>query len=31
MEFAYLSDITGNPVYREKVEKIREFVQQAEK
>lgn len=31
MEFAYLSDITGNPVYREKVEKIRDFVQQAEK
>jgi hypothetical protein len=31
MEFAYLSDITGNPVYKEKVEKIREFVQQAEK
>ena len=26
MEFAYLSDITGNPVYREKVEKIRNFV-----
>ena len=26
MEFAYLSDITGNPVYREKVEKIRDFV-----
>jgi len=26
MEFSYLSDITGNPVYREKVEKIREVV-----
>lgn len=26
MEFAYLSDITGNPVYRQKVEKIREVV-----
>merc|ERR1719369_2186610 len=24
MEFAYLSDITGNPIYRKKVEKIRE-------
>ena len=23
MEFSYLSDITGNPVFREKVEKIR--------
>jgi hypothetical protein len=31
MEFAYLSDITGNPIYKEKVETIREFVQQAEK
>lgn len=27
MEFAYLSDITGNPVYKEKVEKVRDFVQ----
>ena len=26
MEFAYLSDVTGNPVYRQKVEKIREVV-----
>lgn len=26
MEFAYLSDITGNPVYRQKVEKIRQTV-----
>ena len=26
MEFAYLSDITGNPVYKQKVEKIREVV-----
>ena len=26
MEFSYLSDITGNPVFREKVEKIREVL-----
>lgn len=26
MEFAYLSDITGNPIYKQKVEKIRDFV-----
>lgn len=31
LEFAYLSDVTGNPIYREKVEKIRDFVQQAER
>lgn len=28
MEFSYLSDITGNPVYKEKVEKLRTFVKQ---
>ena len=26
MEFAYLSDITGNPVYRQKVERVREVL-----
>jgi len=31
MEFAYLSDITGNSVYREKVEKIREVISQVER
>lgn len=31
MEFAYLSDITGNPVYRKKVEKIRETISQVER
>jgi len=31
MEFAYLSDITGNPVYREKVEKVRNFVANLER
>merc|ERR1711874_457694 len=31
MEFAYLSDITGNPVYRKKVEKIRRTVKDVEK
>lgn len=27
MEFSYLSDVTGDPVYREKVEQIRTFLQ----
>lgn len=27
MEFSYLSDITGNPIYKQKVEKVRDFVQ----
>jgi mannosyl-oligosaccharide alpha-1,2-mannosidase len=31
MEFAYLSDITGNPVYREKVERIRQTVTSVER
>jgi len=31
MEFAYLSDITGNPIYRKKVEKIRETIRQVER
>eukprot|EP00092_Neocalanus_flemingeri_P032575 GFUD01035431.1.p1 GENE.GFUD01035431.1~~GFUD01035431.1.p1 ORF type:complete len:656 (+),score=150.26 GFUD01035431.1:141-2108(+) len=31
MEFAYLSDITGNPIYRKKVEKIREVISQVER
>ena len=31
MEFAYLSDITGNPVYKQKVEKIREVVVSVER
>jgi hypothetical protein len=31
MEFAYLSDITGNPVYKKKVETIRDFIKQAER
>jgi len=31
LEFAYLSDITGNPVYREKVEKVRNFVANLER
>ena len=31
MEFAYLSDITGNPVYKEKVEKIRQAVKKVQK
>ena len=31
IEFAYLSDITGNPVYREKVEKDRNFVANLER
>ena len=31
MEFSYLSDITGNPVYKEKVEKIRDFISKTER
>ena len=31
MEFAYLSDITGNPVYKQKVERIREVVSSLER
>ncbi|CAC5376255.1 MAN1A_C [Mytilus coruscus] len=31
LEFVYLSEITGNPVYREKVNKIREVLNQLEK
>ena len=31
MEFSYLSDITGNPIYKKKVEKIRRAVKQVEK
>ena len=31
MEFAYLSDITGNPMYKQKVEKIREVLVSVER
>lgn len=31
MEFSYLSDITGNPVYKEKVDKIRQFISKQER
>ena len=31
MEFSYLSDITGNPVYREKVDTIRHYLNTKEK
>lgn len=31
LEFTYLSDITGNPLYRNKVEHIRQFLQSMEK
>lgn len=31
MEFAYLSDITGSPKYREKVEKIREVISEVKR
>jgi len=31
MEFSYLSDITGNPVYKKKVEKIRRAVKEVER
>jgi hypothetical protein len=29
MEFSYLTDITGNPVYKEKVDKVREVITRA--
>jgi hypothetical protein len=29
MEFSYLSDITGNPIYKEKVDKVREVITRA--
>jgi len=31
MEFSYLSDITGNPVYKNKVERLRRFIKQLER
>jgi len=31
MEFTYLSDITGNPIYKKKVDKIREVITQVER
>jgi len=31
MEFSYLSDVTGNPVYKKKVEAIRNFLEKKEK
>lgn len=31
LEFAYLSDITGNPVYRERVENIRKVLKEKTK
>ncbi|KAL1460071.1 hypothetical protein WDU94_012010 [Cyamophila willieti] len=31
LEFVYLSDVTGNPIYREKVEKIRSVISSIEK
>lgn len=31
LEFAYLSDITGNPVYRELVERVRQVLKDIEK
>jgi len=31
MEFSYLSDITGNPIYKEKVEKVRDFVKKMDR
>ncbi|OXA46900.1 Mannosyl-oligosaccharide alpha-1,2-mannosidase isoform A [Folsomia candida] len=31
LEFVYLSEITGNPIFREKVETIRQFLKQIEK
>jgi mannosyl-oligosaccharide alpha-1,2-mannosidase len=31
LEFNYLSDVTGNPVFREKVELIRNFLQGLDK
>lgn len=31
LEFAYLSDVTGNPIYRSKVDHIRQFIRSLEK
>ncbi|XP_044757578.1 mannosyl-oligosaccharide alpha-1,2-mannosidase IA-like isoform X2 [Coccinella septempunctata] len=31
LEFGYLSDVTGNPIYRSKVEKIRQVIQKTDK
>lgn len=31
LEFSYLSDITGNPVYRQKVQVIRNFLEKCDK
>ncbi|KAF2894512.1 hypothetical protein ILUMI_11640 [Ignelater luminosus] len=31
LEFAYLSDVTGNPIYRSKVDHIRQFIRTLEK
>ncbi|KAK4883329.1 hypothetical protein RN001_006648 [Aquatica leii] len=31
LEFAYLSDVTGNPIYRNKVDHIRQFIRGLEK
>lgn len=31
LEFAYLSDVTGNPIYREKVDKIRAVISNIDK
>lgn len=31
LEFAYLSDVTGNPVYRERVQNIRQILKEIEK
>ncbi|KAK9874993.1 hypothetical protein WA026_005808 [Henosepilachna vigintioctopunctata] len=31
LEFSYLSDVTGNPIYRNKVDKIRDTLQKIEK
>ena len=31
MEFAYLSDVTGNPVYRERVQNVRQILKEIEK
>lgn len=31
LEFAYLSDVTGKPIYRQKVDHIRQFLQNLEK
>ncbi len=29
MEFSYLSDVTGNPIYKEKVDTVREVITRA--